>query len=67
MFGETLIVVLDWIENKKHRQAAVRFCRRLNQTGIKLMGRLKLKLAFYVSQYPMHGSTATPDTVHNLT
>lgn len=67
MFGETLIVVLDWIENKKHRQAAVQFCRRLNQTGIKLMGRLKLKLAFYVSQYPMHGSTATPDTVHNLT
>ncbi|MFV9644458.1 MAG: hypothetical protein ACNYWU_01415 [Desulfobacterales bacterium] len=67
MFGETLIVVLDWIENKKHRQAAVRFCRRLNQTGIKLMGRLKLKLAFYVSQYPTHGSTATPETAHNLT
>jgi hypothetical protein len=55
------------LENKKHCQAAVRFCRRLNQTGIKLMGRLKLKPAFYVSQYPMHGSTATPDTVHNLT
>jgi len=36
MFGDTLIVVLDWIENKKHRQAAERFCRRLNQTGIKL-------------------------------
>ncbi len=67
MCGETLIVVLDWIENKKHRQAAVRFCHRLNQTGIKLMGRLKLKLAFYVSKYPMHGSTATPETVHNLT
>ena len=23
MFGETMIVVLDWIENKKHRQAVV--------------------------------------------
>ena len=23
LFGQTLIVVLDWIENKKHRQAVV--------------------------------------------
>ncbi|MBW1854445.1 MAG: helix-turn-helix domain-containing protein [Deltaproteobacteria bacterium] len=67
MCGGTLIVVLDWIENKKHRQAAVRFCRRLNQTGIKLMGRLKLKLAFYISKYPIHGSTAMPEAVHSLT
>jgi hypothetical protein len=33
-------------KNKKNHQAALRFCRRLNQTGIKLMGRLNLKLAF---------------------
>ncbi len=67
MFGETLIVVLDWIENKKHRHAAVRFCRRLNQTGIKLMGRLEIKPAFYISKYPTHGSTNTIETMHNLT
>ena len=67
MFGETLIVVLDWIENKKHRQAAIRFCRRLNETGIKLMGHLKLKLAFYISKYPMHGSTETPEIEHKVT
>ena len=67
MFGETLIVVLDSIKNKKHRQAAIRFCRRLNETGIKLMGRLKLKLAFYISKYPMHGSTETPEIEHKVT
>ena len=67
IFGETLIVVLDWIENKKHRQAAIRFCRRLNETGIKLMGHLKLKLAFYISKYPMHGSTETPEIEHKVT
>jgi hypothetical protein len=66
LFGQTLIVVLDWIENEKHRKAAVRFCRLLNQKGIMLVGRLKLKLAFYVSKYPMHGSTEMPDALHNL-
>jgi len=65
LFGKTLIVVLDWIENKKHRQAAVRFCRLLNKKGIKLMGRLKLNLAFYVSKYPM--GTSTSKALHNLT
>ncbi|MCD4815436.1 MAG: hypothetical protein K8R06_03425 [Methanosarcinales archaeon] len=63
MFGETLIVVLDWIENKKHRKAAIQFCRLLNQKGIRMAGRLKLKLAFFVSKYPLHGSSA----MHNLT
>lgn len=66
LFGQTLIVVLDWIENEKHREAAVRFCRLLNQKGIMLVGRLKLKLAFYVSKHPMHGSTEMPDALHNL-
>jgi len=66
LVGQTLIVILDWIENKKHRQAAVRFCRLLNRKGIKLMGRLKLKLAFYVSNYPLHGSTTAHMAAHNL-
>ena len=62
LFGQTLIVVLDWIENKKHRKAAIQFCRLLNQKGIKMAGRLKLKLAFFVSKYPLHGLSA----MHNL-
>ncbi len=66
LFGQTLIVVLDWIENKKHRKAAMRFRRLLNQKSIMLMGRLKLKLVSYVSKYPMHGATADPKAMHNL-
>ncbi len=63
LFGHTLIVILDWIENKKHREAAVRFCRLLNQKGIRLVGRLNVTLSFYVSQFPQHGSKATSTTV----
>jgi len=66
MFGQTLMVVLDWIENKKHREAAIRFCRLLNQQTIIMVGRLKLKLAFYVSKYPHHGSAAAQAAMHNL-
>ncbi len=66
MFGQTLMVVLDWIENKKHREAAIRFCRLLNQQTITMVGRLKLKLAFYVSKYPHHGSVAAQAAMHNL-
>lgn len=68
LVGQTLVVVLDWIQNKKHRDAAVRFCRLLNQKQIQLIGRLRFKLAFYVSNYPLHGSASDPMTkeVHNL-
>lgn len=69
LVGQTLIVVLDWIQNKKHRKAAVRFCRLLNQKEVQLIGRLRFKLAFYVSNYPLQGSVSDPTTeaVHNLT
>ena len=30
LFGQSLVVVLDWVENKNHREAAERFCRVLN-------------------------------------
>ncbi len=63
LVGQTLIVILDWIEHKKHREAAERFCRILNKKGIKLTGRLNVKLSFYVSQFPQHGSKAAPTTV----
>jgi hypothetical protein len=65
LIGQTLIVVVDWIENKKHREAAERFCRLLNQKDMRLIGRLKLKLAFYVSKFPQHGSTAALNAMHN--
>jgi hypothetical protein len=66
LIGQTLVVLLDWIENKKHREAAEHLCRLLNQENIKLTGRLKVKLFFYISRVPEHGSTAAPNTLHNL-
>lgn len=53
LVGQTLIVVLDWIENKKHREAANRFCQLLNSRMIESVGRLKFKLVFYVSKTPL--------------
>ncbi len=69
LVGQTLIVVLDWIQNKKHREAAARFCRLVNQKEVQLMGRIKFKLAFYVSNHPLQGSTPDPmsEAAHNLT
>jgi len=60
LIGQTLVVILDWIENKKHRVAAERLCHRLNQKGISLVGRLNVKLFFRVSRIPHHGSKAAP-------
>jgi hypothetical protein len=69
LVGQTLIVVLDWIQNKKHREAAVRFCRLLNQKEVQLIGRIRFKIAFYVSNYPLQGLASDPTTEvgHNLT
>lgn len=66
LVGQTLVVLLDWIENKKHREAAEHLCHLLNQKGICLAGRLKVKLFFRISRIPEHGSTAAPDTMHNF-
>ena len=54
LIGQTLFVILDWIENKKHRKAAEHFCRLLNQKTIKLVGRLNVKLSFHISWIPHH-------------
>jgi hypothetical protein len=59
LFGQTLMIILDWIENKKHRHAAQRLCRLLNQKEIKLNGRLKVKLFFYLSCIPHYGSKSS--------
>ena len=50
--GQTLVVLLDWIENKKHRLAAQSLCRSLNQKGLKTAGRLDLKLFFHMASVP---------------
>ena len=66
LIGHTLVVILDWIENKKHRQATERFCHLLNQKGIKLVGRLNVKLFFHLSRIPHHSSKLAPAGVHIL-
>jgi len=63
LVGQTLIVILDWIETKKHREAAERFCRILNKRRIRLAGRLNVKLSFYVSQFPQHDSKAASTSI----
>jgi hypothetical protein len=49
--GDTLIVLLDKIELKKHRIAAEQLCRELNSIRLTLIGPVKMKLFFYVSKF----------------
>lgn len=51
LIGDTLIVLLDKIELKKHRIAAEALCQKLNGMDFKLTGALKTKLFFYVSKF----------------
>ncbi len=53
LIEETLVMILDRIDNQKHRVAADKFCRLLNQTGITLVGRLKL--SFHLTKLNRHG------------
>ena len=50
LIGDTLVVILDGIENKKYRQAADKLCHRLNEQEITLVGRLKVKLSFHLNK-----------------
>jgi hypothetical protein len=52
LVGQTLIVMLEWIENRKHREAAKRLCRKLNQMNIRMVGPLNLRLSFHVVRFP---------------
>lgn len=52
LVGQTLIVMLEWIENRKHRQAAKELCRKLNQLNIRMFGPLDLRLSFHVVRFP---------------
>lgn len=50
--GQTLMVMLEWIENRKYRQAAKQLCRKLNQLSIRMVGPLNLRLSFHVVRFP---------------
>jgi hypothetical protein len=52
LVGQTLIVVLDWIANRKHRQATVEFCRKLNQKRVTMVGGIGISLSFHVMSVP---------------
>jgi transposase len=56
LMGKTLIVLLDWIEDKKHREAAVKFCHLINSMTPKLQGRMEFNLFFRVSSVPQIGA-----------
>jgi len=55
LIGHTLFVLLDWIEDKKHREAAVKFCDLVNSMDPKLKGRMDLNLFFRISSVPQGG------------
>ena len=52
--GKTLVVLLDWIEDRKHREAAIKFCHLANRMSPKLTGRMEFDLYFRISSIP-HG------------
>ncbi|MBW2341020.1 MAG: hypothetical protein JRF50_11885 [Deltaproteobacteria bacterium] len=65
LMGKTLIVLLDWIEDKKHREAAVKFCHLINSMNPKLQGRMEFNLFFRVSSVPQIGAFGVKEA-HDL-
>ena len=65
LVGDTLVVLLDWIEDKKHREAATRFCHLINSMSPKLSGRMEFKLYFRISSIPQPGYHRQKQ-MHNL-
>ncbi|MDW7680818.1 MAG: hypothetical protein SCK70_09650, partial [bacterium] len=51
LIGDSLIVVLNKIDLKKHRVPAEQLCHRLNKLNITLNGRTKMKLYFCISKF----------------
>jgi len=52
LVGQTLMVMLEWIDNRKHRQAAENLCHKLNQKGIRMSGALDIRLSFHIARIP---------------
>jgi transposase len=55
LIGQTLVVLVDWIERPAHLQAAQGLCRRINNLGVKIQGSLSIKLHFAISRTPLIG------------
>lgn len=55
LIGNTLVVLLDWIEKRSHRQAAENLCQNINKFGITMQGRFPLKLHFAMAHSPLIG------------
>ena len=55
LIGQTLVVLVGWIERPAHRKAAQGLCQRINNLGIKIQGSLSMKLHFAVSRTPLTG------------
>ena len=51
LVGNTLMVILSKIDNKKYRCAAEKLCKKLNELNIVLVGGLDLKLFFYIGNF----------------
>jgi hypothetical protein len=56
LIGNTLVILLDWIERPSHRNAAERLCQRINELGITMQGRLPLRLHFAAALSPLIGA-----------
>jgi len=50
LIGDTLVVIIDGIDNKKYRKAADKLCHKLNEKEMTLFGRLKFKLSFHLNK-----------------
>ncbi|MDZ7758870.1 MAG: hypothetical protein U5L00_08545 [Desulfovermiculus sp.] len=50
LIGDTLVVIIDGIDNTKYRKAADKLCHKLNEQEITLVGRLKVKLSFHLNK-----------------
>jgi len=53
--GNTLVILLDWIESPAHRHAAENLCQRINKLGVMTQGPLHLRLHFAVANRPLVG------------
>jgi transposase len=52
LVGQTLMVILRGIENRRHREAAIKLCRKLNEIGVTMNGGLNLTLSFHLADIP---------------
>ena len=52
LVGQTLMIMLEWIDCSKHRQAAEDLCHKLNQKGIRMSGALDIRLSFHITLIP---------------